>query len=219
MKRRTFLQSIIGGVTALFMLKAKAKPLTSDIYSPNNPNSKVKWRKWAKLDKCPEAYTREDIEAASGINEVMLGEPLARLDCGEAECIHYRWLGCHGCDDPANQSACALRLEKGYECLMSEDHIWFESYKDVKPLQLDLGKRALDMCDCRDYLYVLLEGGELWRAYKGGEYFGKPFFTWQMVHQYPWMVEHLEVQTPSWIVGVGKIDGEKVNFGGYLIGA
>lgn len=96
MKRRTFLQSIIGGVTALFVPKLKAEE--------NNENAE-------KSD--PELISQKR-------------HPLARLDCGEAECRHYRWLGCHGCDDPMNQSACALPLDDGYECLMSEFPIWFE---------------------------------------------------------------------------------------------
>lgn len=77
MKRRSFLQWCMGvlGVGTLGVSAAKAKPLESDVYAPNNPNSKVKWRKWGTLEKEPEAYTQEDIDAASGINKVMLGQP------------------------------------------------------------------------------------------------------------------------------------------------
>ncbi len=38
------------------------------------------WRKWAVLEKEPEAYTREDIEAASGFNSVMQGDIRTLVD-------------------------------------------------------------------------------------------------------------------------------------------
>ena len=233
MKRRSFLQSIIGGLTALFVGSANLDSKSSDIYAPNNPNSKVKWRKWAKLKKEPEEYTQEDIEAASGYNEeISPPQPLARLDCGEVECIHYRWLGCHCCDDPANQSACALPLEKGYECLMSTDHILFESQavnarKQYKK-QLVLGQTAttklpgkaiLDICENGDYIYVLIEGGELWRARRSGEIFGKCGLTWQKVHQYHSAAETIKYEPfqNGWIACSGKIDGDKYRLGVYNI--
>jgi len=115
-----------------------------------------------------EAYTREDIEAASGYNEEI--------------------------SPPQNCT------EHAYK------------YSSYDP-------QILDICSERDYIYVLLEGGFLWRAWKGGELFGKPFLTWQMVHQYPWIVEKLKIQNPNWIIGIAKIHGEECAFGGYLIEA
>ena len=85
----------------------------------------------------PKAKATENNENAEKSDLGLISQKrhqLARLDCGEAECIHYRWLGCHGCDDPMNQSACALPLDDGYECLMSEDHILFESLLLRSPL-------------------------------------------------------------------------------------
>lgn len=40
-----------------------------------------------------------------------------KLDCERIECTHYGGLGCHGGDDPMNQTACLLDLNEAMECL------------------------------------------------------------------------------------------------------
>jgi len=44
----------------------------------------------------------------------------ARLDCERIECIQYGGLGCHGADDPLNQTCCRLDLNKATKCLDSK---------------------------------------------------------------------------------------------------
>lgn len=122
MRRRSFLQSIIGGLAALFVPKSKA-----DVITTNGTDEVKDWRSLAD------------------VNPVMLGD-------GNYEVFH---------------------------------------------------KQILDICSVRDYIYVLLEGGELWRAYKGGEYFGKPFLTWQRVHQYIWpSANKIFERSPGLLAGV-----------------
>ncbi len=41
----------------------------------------------------------------------------ARLDCERIECVNYGGLGCHGCDDPMNQTCCRLDLSDAMECI------------------------------------------------------------------------------------------------------
>lgn len=41
----------------------------------------------------------------------------ARLDCERIECINYGGIGCHGCDDPMNQTCCRLDLNDAMECI------------------------------------------------------------------------------------------------------
>ncbi len=40
-----------------------------------------------------------------------------RFDCERIECINYGGLGCHGADDPMNQTCCRLDLNKAMECI------------------------------------------------------------------------------------------------------
>lgn len=42
---------------------------------------------------------------------------MSKLDCKKKECRNYGGLGCHGCDDPMNQTACRLELNEAVKCL------------------------------------------------------------------------------------------------------
>lgn len=48
------------------------------------------------------------------------------LDCGRTDCKHYGGLGCHGNDDPMNQTSCKLNLKQGMECLNSKGTLFYE---------------------------------------------------------------------------------------------
>ena len=61
-------------------------------------------------------------------------------------------------------------------------------------------KPILHICAYRDYIYVLLEGGEIWRAWEGGEYFGKPCLTWQQIDQVPYYFKRIEDRGASLLV-------------------
>jgi len=39
------------------------------------------------------------------------------LDCKKESCKHHSFLGCHGADDPMNQTACRLQLNEFNECI------------------------------------------------------------------------------------------------------
>jgi len=49
------------------------------------------------------------------------------LDCKKDNCIHYGHLGCHGGDDPMNQTACRLSLEEFDECINND----FSRFKEA----------------------------------------------------------------------------------------
>lgn len=88
MKRRSFLQWILGvlGVGTVGVSKAKEAPQREIKYvkvtecrnedftehwpiKENKSKRTIKWRRWARLEKEPEAYTRENIEAARVFNQ------------------------------------------------------------------------------------------------------------------------------------------------------
>jgi len=54
------------------------------------------------------------------------------LDCKKEDCKHHSVLGCHGCDDPQNQSACKLPLVRFLECINN-------NYKHYVPWSLTDG--------------------------------------------------------------------------------
>lgn len=59
----------------------------------------------------------------------------ARLDCEKKDCVNYGGLGCHGTDDPLNQTCCWLKLNKAKRCL------------DSKPKYIHYDAK----CTCGDY--------------------------------------------------------------------
>lgn len=58
------------------------------------------------------------------------------LDCGRTDCKHYGGLGCHGADDPMNQTACKLNLKQGMECLISKGTLFYETFKVINYREL-----------------------------------------------------------------------------------
>ncbi len=74
MKRRNFLQWCLGalGISTVGVptIKAATKKTATPLFEIlDQPPTKIRWRKWAKLDKCPEAYTQEDIKIAQEARE------------------------------------------------------------------------------------------------------------------------------------------------------
>lgn len=50
---------------------------------------------------------------------------MTEIDCENEGCENYGGLGCHGCDDPLNQTACKLELNDAKECLNGEGYDYF----------------------------------------------------------------------------------------------
>lgn len=53
------------------------------------------------------------------------------LDCGRTDCYHYGGLGCHGNDDPMNQTCCKLVLKQGTECLDSKGTLFYKPVMEI----------------------------------------------------------------------------------------
>lgn len=67
------------------------------------------------------------------------------MDCENYHCGNYGGLGCHGCDDPMNQTCCRLELNKAAECLNSAPefiHYEFGWSVEIKltPAQVETAK-------------------------------------------------------------------------------
>ena len=60
----------------------------------------------------------------------MRGETV-KLDCEKKDCIYYGGLGCHGSDDPMNQTCCRLDLSKATKCLNGLDYPMCETLDDM----------------------------------------------------------------------------------------
>ena len=54
-----------------------------------------------------------------------------RLDCEKKDCIHYGGLGCHGTDDPMNQTCCRLDLNEATKCLNDPNYPMYKTMDDT----------------------------------------------------------------------------------------
>ena len=117
----------------------------------------------APSDEETEAYTQEDVEAASAYNEEISPPPQKR--------------------------------------------------QAIPP-----DRQLLDICRCGDNVYVLLEGGELWMTQGVGLKYLPSVPVWQMVHKYPWMVDHIKaLPNNGMIISTGILEGKKYYFGSYWV--
>ena len=110
MNRRSFFKRVTGFVAGVCGISTAKPP-------------KIEWRKWAHLDREPEGAVK----------------PLLEGDCERKDCIHYGGLGCHGCDDHLNQTACKLELNKAIVC-MRQGYTYYEAKKVLCGNSIDWSK-------------------------------------------------------------------------------
>lgn len=60
----------------------------------------------------------------------------SRFDCEKTDCIHYGGIGCHGTDDPMNQTCCRLDLNEATKCLNDPDYPMYKTIDDMPKVTL-----------------------------------------------------------------------------------